>query len=903
MRPALQRLLESPSALCLLRHVVQLEKHCICPSNPVKARRQAYTWRSNKTRDWASLGRREASAFVHATKDEDGNEVYPKARLVDYQEHVGPIEEAETNGAPQKPMATKQQEPTTIIQYQPQDDSWRSRILTFDQLQYQSNIEARLNDNPGFATDWELWLELIRFRNRHNGLEGARVIYKAIFRRCLQLPTDGDGADELWDLLLQSGFKDALWMQEIIQYSIQHKLSTGKVWLQLYGSIIGHALHSDQNYVLQLHRRLKEDFPPSIEDYRYLFERSLSGECVPNFMSVYRDLPVVGIYATVVPELCKVEMYIEARKWHHLLCINGDLPRDMSDIKPLITYFVWRGDDRQVERIIKRLDDNQDGRSSVPSLIRKYVAEKEVISREMMNQQLGEVHGVAPKHLSDEFCARLFATELIGINTIISGLQMMGVESIGPLSLREMAARDGCDRITVCQRLDRLKAAGISPDNSVFATVLVRLAHNNHHAQKLDTHHLLKSVVECDLHPDTFEDFELQERLLSQYYEQNDHVQIERTIAIITSRCLSERHRDAWRWNLTFRAYITLGRADGIFAILGEMQRKNIVLSARSSRHIRHEWLSMRNRGQAAQSTYELSVIVKASQMSMQSGHEVPIIAWREIMRRLGMAGRLLELENLAFWLTDHYLGITAPLSLKNHKVHPVLNKIPPAEAAELSTNSNVNSPLKVLLYHYAAQQAIVTWGFLHKVRSGPPSSKRHRRLRREAAYCPSWQWGLRLLKRLQERGVPIQKDSIARICKIRLLALFGNGVSDRPINREARWANDQRVRRAKGRRYRMEFYIREMEAIWGQDLFRRQDQMLGRRIHLPNQSVVIPVKGYARWTREKRWTRIKRRAGKRPFYLHLEDNRLLQEEIDVDPYYAEPESLPSHEHYRDEWE
>lgn len=895
MRRAVQRLLTSSSALSLLRNVVRFDKSCVCHSYPAKACQREYTWGSSKNHNLVEVGRKRTSGIVSPNKNQEPDEENQGMQRVEYQAPAKFIRELETDGN-LKPITAEEQEHSEI-QSQAQIDSWRTQILTFDQIQYQSTLEARLIDNPEFATNWTLWLELIRFRNRRNGSRGTRPLYRDMFRRQLQLPIHNEGADELWDLLLQSGFENVLWMNEILEYAFQQKRNTGKAWAKLYGSIIGHSLQSDQGSVLRLHQRLKEDFPPAIEDYRYLFDKSLSGKCVPIFMSVYRDLPITGMYATIVPELCKLRKYKEARKWHHLLCSNKDLPRHVNDIKHLLVYLVQRGDDRQLDRVIKRLDDNHDGQSSVPSLVRKYVAENEVISRGIMNRRLGEIHGVAPKHLSDEFCARLFATKLIGINTIISGLQMMGVTSIGPLSLREMASRDACDAETVCQRLDRLKDAGISPDSSTFSTVLVNVAHNDHQARKVDTHHLLRSVVQCDLHPDTFGDFQLQERLLSQYYEQDDQVQIERTLAIITSRCITERQRDAWRWNLSLRACATLGRADEISSTLEEMQRKNIELSRRSSQHLRCELLSERHRGDAAQTTKELLVIIKASQLSMKSGHQVPIIAWREIMRRLGMAGRLLEFENLALWLTDYYSGITAPQRLQGHGAQLADDKMPQADAAELSTNTNVNRHLKVLLYHYAAQQAIVTWGFLHQVRSGPENSKRRRRSYREAAYRPNWKWGLVLLKKLQKRGVPIQKRTIARICRIRLLALFGSGISSRPINREAKWVNDRRTRHNKGRQYQLEFYIKQMEAIWGNDLFRHHDQKSTStwRRHLAGQ-------GPPSVKLSQRWLQDKTRKVKRPYDLHR-DKDLPRDGIDFEPYFEEFEVQGHEELYTDEWD
>lgn len=844
MRPALQRILTSPPALSLLRHVIHSDRHCLRQSYPVKVRRQKHTWRSTKSHRFGGTGREEVSGISHPTKDEGTDEPFQGTRLVEYLEPLKTTLQDEMNGSAQQSMLAEQQGNPNAAQQHRQSVSWQARILTSDEVQYQSNLEARLIDNENYATDWTLWLELVRSRNRRDGLQGAQTIYRDIFRRGLQLPTNTDMGDELWDLLLQGGFEDREWMQEIISYALHVKRTTGQAWVRLYGSIVGHALRSDERLVIGWHRGLKDDFPPSVEDYRYLFKASLSGNNVSRFMHLYRDLPIIGMYATVVPELCKLQRYKEARSWHNLLCIQKDFPRDIKDIKPLLNHFALSGNEGHIEQIMKRLDYNQDRQSSIMNIVRKYVGEKEIISREFMNIKLGELHGVEPKHLGDDFCARLFATKLIGVTTIISGLQMMGVESIGPLSLREIASRADCDTRAVCQHLDRLKDAGIPPEDSTFSTVLERMARE-------DQHSILRSVVECDLHPDTFEDFNVQEKLLAEYYEKNEQLQFQRTLAILTCRCTTQTQRDMWRANLTLRAHTRLGSVEKVHSIMNEMQRKNIVLSTKSSQYMRIKWLSKRNRGHAAHDTDELSVLIKASQMSMQSGQYVPIIAWREIQRRLGMAGRLLEFENLTLWLADYFLGITAPSSLQNQDLPPITDKVPYRAAQELSRNTNPFSHLKVLLFHNAAQQAMVTWGFLHEVRIGPYNSRRQRRLRRTATHRPNWKWGLKLLKTLRERGVPIQTNAVARICRIRLDTLFGRGVSNRPINREAKWVNDQRARAS--HRFWKAYYIREMEAIWGDDLFRHQDfEDLEWRTSPSERkwTEMEPVKGPRRWTR-----------------------------------------------------
>ena len=702
---------------------------------------------------------------------------------------------------------------------------WRERLSTFEQFQKESEIKTstvdkpRLIDNGLYSEDWLLWLELIRFRRRHAGIQGIQAIYMEIFCRGRHIPTKGDIGEELWDLLFQAGHQDPEFLKRVIVYATRLKRSTGNASPRMYGSIIGHALKADPGSALKWHRLLKQEFAPSIENYKKLLRLSASWGSINNLRALYNDYPLFGMYATAIPELSKMQMYEEAIKWHSLLSDHQDLPSEFNDLKPLLAYFVQAGDSSRVEQIIGGLIQ---ARSPVIDQATKYVRKNQTISRELVSRQLGEVHGVAPKQLSDSFCARLFATRLFSVKTVINGLQMMAVDSIGPLALREIACRDECFPPAILRHLDDLKNAGILLDGSLFAYLLQKLVWE-------DNKVLLKSLVESDLHPDTLDDNNLQERLLAQYYAAEDQLQVERTLAVLTARGSSGQERAKIWWNAVLRSHVTLRKLDAVKSILETMQQAGISVTSRSSRHLRVHWLTRRQKGQRAERTQELSIIIRATKNTLESGGFVPIIAWREIMRRLGMAGRLIEFENLALWLVDYYASPAGQQSILPDAALQSAGYQEWIDARALFKNKNPSKYLNVL-FTTAAQHAIVAWGFQQEVKMNPEThqaSKSFRRIRPGSSVPysrqPLWTWGLVLLKRLQERGVPIQQATVSRICRHRLTALFAHGTSNRPINRRTKWINDMRARAIA--RYRPSSYVQEMENIWGRDLFRHQIQ------------------------------------------------------------------------------
>lgn len=841
MRIALRRLLASPSALSILRNAVQSGGVSFCQHYPLSAPTQGQPRRyvaNEKGREQFPAS--EARGFrIRKLPGVLKNERLAKG-AIERSWPDTPKAHARVPNAHQRKDVERMSHSQSTVRPDPQivsvtrhdlhsselgsrtplrlstgvkmdNESWTYRLETFEQYQYESDLEApafqgpRLVDDPTYTQDWALWLELIVFRRRHHGAEGTTAIYKEIFQRDLRLPTLGIVANQLWDLLIRAGFYDSRLLEETITYAIHLKRSTRRSWRDLYYGIVSVALKKDPTSVYSWHLKIRNDFPPSLGDYKKLFRNSLDWGSSGYFRDLYRDTPLIGIYRTVIWHLCKSQLYDEALEWHDLLCDGGDFPARFTDIKPLLDHLVYIGDGYRLENIVKALTE---AKVAVSNVAENFVRRNAAVSREIMNRHLGEVHGVGPKHLSDNFCARLFATRLFSVDTIISGLQMMAVEAIGPLSLREIAVRDNCDPGAICHHTDILKKAGISLNNSVFCTLVRSLALENKRG-------ILKSIVECDLHPDTFADFGLQEHLLAQYFKENDLMKIERTFAVLTTGS-SVKDLQMVKMNLILRCQVTLGRREKVLAMLEGLKRMGIPVSARSSRHLRVCWLSRRRVGRGPDKTDELSILIQASRMTMQSGRFVPLLAWREILRRLGMARRLTEFENLALWLVEWYSSPAAEASLPKRILlssHSSQTLTKDYILPQKSPNRDPKRSFNVL-FTIAAQHAIVAWGFQH-------IAKRRRRVRgfenasMEDAPRFQWTWGLHLLYKLRERGVPIRESEVARICRHRLNTLFGTGISKRNINRRARLEQN-----AHGS-YNKSDYIRKMEAIWGEGLFR----------------------------------------------------------------------------------
>lgn len=862
MRSALKRLLASPPALTTLRGVLQVGSCNGYPTGCACYQSHQSSARPREQKDGADTDFLEQ--LLVSEEHEAAGTIWPSPAVNRTFKTRSPYTaSSEQRAAPRILQLSSSIQPQSSLD--PSDKAIplstateakprrkKERVVVIEDYEYESDFNSpaikgtRLVDREENVTNWWLWLELVRYQKRHHGNTGAVIVFREIIKIGLELPTKRDGATrgetakELWDRFFQAGHQDSAFLGESIEYAKKLVKTTGQAVPRFYGSVIIHQLIKDPKSSFNLHRRIKDYFPPTTQVYQKIFNLSFEHGTLADIRKIYRDHPLSGMYGTVIPELCSRRMYREATDWHHVLLDAGDLPKNFSEVKPLLTHYIQVKDDNRVEQLVKGLAAFPTGfESSMEDFHRQ-----ELITRETLSRELGQVHGIAPKRFSDKFCARLFATKLFSVELVISGLRTMGVESIGPLSLREIAARTDCNATAISNHIDQLREAGISLDRSLFSTMIRKLALGSQEK-------LLRSTITCDLHPDTFGDLSLQERLLVMYCESKDDLQMERTLAIMTAE-VPEEKLDMQRQNLILRCYISVGDREKVLAMLERMKLAKTPLTPKTSRHLRVSLLAERRVGRKPADVQTLMLIVGAMKQTLTSGGFLPLTSWRELLKRLGTFGYLAQYQELALWLVDWYSGPALSTScassqskrngygqLERRDVsdRPSLPQKITAQADEepsqdeglqdspVSRNTNPQSYL-LEIFGPDAQHAIIAWGFQQEEKRSPNLNISPRK--RLLPDRPEWQWGLKLLKEMQNRGVPIHRQTIARCCKHRLDQLFGDGgSSDKPVNRRARALNDIRRENLVG--YEYESYVKGMEKIWGNDLFGPGTGGLGR--------------------------------------------------------------------------
>ena len=683
-------------------------------------------------------------------------------------------------------------------------NSWQSRFQSFEAISYESALDQaplhgqRLVDLPHVQSTPELWLELLRFRERINGLKGVAMIWRGFRDRAITLHQD-DHLKALWVNFLRLGFTDNQVLVELCDYINGPGKGLRSITVSFHYWVLKHILETKPTEAYGWHLQLKRHclyFPHRLK----LFDVALTDTAaMAAFMQIYEERPSPEDYSMIISKLCARNRYSDALSWHRLLTKEGTVSPDAAAAEPLLLHFASMDQIKPVAQLRQEME----GKGVIlPAVSITKSEEPSMTLHRALDGVPGNLHDFKPKTPSDEFCAKLFATKMFFVRTIISGLRMFGINAIGPLSLREIAARavenDHCHPETVVKSLQQLYEADISIGTSKFSRLIRKAAHENNTQ-------LLYDVIVCDQHPEVYEDRNLQESLLAVYHKTGDQRQISRTLAILT---LDEHEStlDVVHWNLLLRSYITLGDPQGMLDTVQKMLDNNITLTKRSCIHMWNQTVSVRRASKGPRTTLDLPRLMRIWRRFMRSGTYLPPEDWVEILRRLGMRSLLDDYERLALWLAKWYTDedfrdSQSALAIQRGSVKK------PLKYTLLPRQEDEKHPLQIL-FPTAMQQAVIAWG-IRSVRT----TDKTRMLARSPAL-----WGLRLLVKLRNLGMKFDQKVVARACKIRLIIMFGPGISKRRVNRSS----------VLGKRGHWEDYALAMEQVWGSNLF---DSFRGRQM------------------------------------------------------------------------
>jgi hypothetical protein len=660
------------------------------------------------------------------------------------------------------------------------DTFMQQRLASIEQLCVESDVDSavstgKLVDDPDHFDNFQLWVLLLNFRERLQGLDGIKKVWKGLRLRNIALPVGGTLANTLWNRFLDLGLTDQNAMESILLYARSQYDKTGQRWPGFYEKVIGYYLRNNPLGVRWWHDKLIADHPPHGQCLMALAGiASRNRKSLAAFKWIYLRCGQRNVYSALIPSLCSRRKYRLALKWHYWLIKMGDLPTSLDVVTEHLAPGISKPDFEEVIRSLREAGSFPTGGDSKSTETRETTTGNKVIAsiskriRSIVATYGGKL-GILRRPPDDEIYARCFATEGWSVDAVLNGMVILGAKAIGPLSLRELAIREKTpDKIA--NRIIQMERVGISTGESVFSRLVKKLSINNKAM-------LLTDVLLCDQHPDVFEDRDMQISLLAKYLDRMDWRQFRRTVAVLTEL---SHDPEMENWNVVLQVLINCKREHVAQQLLEHMRMEGMLIKQESIFCLTRGLLRQRNQGKAPVSNRkhhdDLGFVRNLLSGIIQSGSRVQPRIWRELMIRFGMTGRLDELESLVLWLLQWYSPLKRGQIPRMSYFDPRLDSF---------TSTPRREKASYILFHPHMINSLIAWGFIHEL-SRLRSPVRHpaqafvTNVFRSTAH--PWARGLRLVKELENRGVHVPIATVRRACQLRLLSLYGPSISKRRI-------------------------------------------------------------------------------------------------------------------------
>lgn len=815
MGPALQRLLERPSSVGLLRYLVGASQEF---RRPLSIRLRPTACRRHSSS--ASVAVQETSAITSGHSH--SHDPKAPAPILEADEPVLQIQNISSGLANTRRRYSS-------LDYGP----WKESSWTREDIDFESNVEEKglkLVEQRSHSTDLRLWACLFDYRQRTYGIAGVRMFWNAVKRGDFRLPVVGAYAQLFWEEFVKLGLQDDKVLDEIVEYANQMLESKDARWSKLYIRIVQHMLLNGRGEdAIVWHNRLFDLHPPGPNGFAEMVHQIIfrKGD-TEALKEIYEKNSHRNVYGKVIPFLCEQEDFESAYRWHFTFVRNGDLPITSKKAEPLVHFLAIYYRPRAI-RVTRSLVE-----AGVPfaSSISSTLAENAIISREMMNLMHGETFNIAPKPYNDDLGARWFATRFISLDIAMTAISALGIKEIGPMSLQAIALREQ-EAEGITQRINQLRDLDVSIGNSVFSRSVEKFARSQNQA-------FLDCLLQSDQHPDTLEDPKFLEQLLSSYERSEDWLRYRLTLAI---RLIGSKDPEMETKNIMLRSHAKTGNTSALLASLRKMHLEGATVTTNTVKTVLQSVLRPRQHGRRPitpdiKQADDIKMAIDILKSTMQCGSFVSATYWREIIKRLGMLGRWKELEDLCIFLASWYGPANRDIYLDSTKQKRVHRYRVPAQVKTI----HPLHPLKIL-FPTSLQRAIVEWGFMHALRAPITETESKGLIRRVRRSSPVTS-GIQLLKRLREYHVHIDINTVRKAVFDRLVVYYGPGQSNKLRNRRAREHNVLQLE---------EMAIQIDEAL-GMRMFHRPDlrQMIETRGNIRLRKVERKVVGQLQTARER---------------------------------------------------
>ncbi|KAK5136669.1 hypothetical protein LTR08_002322 [Meristemomyces frigidus] len=688
--------------------------------------------------------------------------------------------------------------------------------VSFDTLRYQADVSAkdelgaRLVDQAEHRQNLRLWIELLQFRQRLDGLVGIAAVWHGMRQREVELPVDGEEADIMWPTFVHAIIDERKWMNiDLLDYIVDLKQRTGQHYAKLYELIVGSYLRVLPSLARFWHERLSDAGIVSPDAPRNLILDAIHSpwpsHAFKEFRRLYRSCQARDLYDACITEALKLESSpATALPWHRFLIKSGDAPSPAMFARPDVQRLFVLDGDKSLPMVHQK--ENKEPKSHGIAL-----PEYPPVTRVTMSSLVGEVHGIKPKDIGDTFVAKMFATRAFSLDLVLRGLSFFAVDSLGPVALREMAIRAGSP-VEFCNHLPTLKAMNIGIANDAYCGLLQKVAREGQPD-------LFQALIFSDQHPEAYSDTQTQELLLTSSLEESNWIQ-----AHLTLLCLSQAGaaQHAGAWNRVVQHYCRKRQHSAVAQTIQHVQTEKLPLTFETLRLLHCYILPLRKRGKRPGESerrdrppfnaldFVTNAVMYASETARRTctpENHVGARVWMELLKRYGMTHRFPELAKLVLWLVARHSNAGETWLHPSNQLHWIFSR--------------------------QTQEALFAWGFrnaglrhqLRPMEERPghrPLPEGHAALTTQPTLNASaevWAQGLPLLLLLRSRGVRVEDESVKTAFRTRMWILFGPGDSTVAMNETIRREN----------RLSLAHFIRGFNDFWRDNPFDIDEQLLDK--------------------------------------------------------------------------
>lgn len=677
---------------------------------------------------------------------------------------------------------------------------WRPLSLDHDRLIVESDINAldsrfvRLVDQDGNENDIELWSCLLEFCHRWMDRDGVVMIWQAIYKRRNLYEVDGVLPEAFWGTILNAAVTSEKFLREVTSYAEWLLETHGARWPRLYATVMTYMLTNRlRAEALLWHVTLMPSFGPGETEFVELLKKFITDpdptlQQTLQFLyewSVHRNL-----YDILIPFLFDKGHSGLALRWRRLLSVHNDTPASLA-ARPFLRYVgayyphaVLSKEELSVAGLALK-----EYQVSMLADSRKHLPAEAAITGHnlsyLVNRVHGETFGIREKPYNDKLGAKWFASTWVPLDFAINVIYTIGINSIGPLSLQSIALREG-NAQGMLHRMDQLRQLKIDlPDTNYVRAI--------QHYGTIGDDEALQELLDCDIHPDVFDDEVEQKQMLEQCLEAGDwktyHLVLKTKLAV-TADSIGACS------NSVLQSCAHQGNAAMALKILQEMSSLGLQPAPMTSHTISSLILEVLSPHATGRGRDHVDVQLALCRQLAKTRFPPAVEVWQTLLYRLGRDYRLVDLERLSlevFRLFSDYTTSERPMWVSHMADVPEILRLesPYQHFQKLPRDLSLRHPRHPLqqIFDDNLQGSIVRWGFTYT---------RYNREAEDAATAiivngsggggsggdgyplePSsfhFARGIRLLSMLRGLGLVVTRMTVQKQAVLRLVDLYRGG-------------------------------------------------------------------------------------------------------------------------------